>query len=782
MPLNSKLLTATAIDPVCGMTVDPATALSATKDGQVSHFCSEHCRQAFRTGEAIEEPASCCGGLHQIQMVRPTSSLNSNAAYYCPMCPGVESDRPGICPQCGMALVPKPGSLPTDDDDAGLQDMWRRFVVAICLGVPVLVLAMLPMWGFPLDAWMSQSVQLGTQLALCTPVVFWCGWPFFERGWRSLVKRRLNMFTLISIGVAAAFLFSAFVAITYFLVHDRRGSHEHVSVHFEAAAVIVALVLLGQVLELRAHRQTGSAIRELMSLAPIIAHVVREGEEFDIPLEGVRVGERLRVRPGEKIPVDGRLIDGSSVVDESMMTGESIPVEKRSNDSVIGGTINQAGSFLMSAEKVGHDTTLSRIIQLVSEAQRSRAPIQSLADTVAAYFVPFVIGIAAITFLVWIVVAPGQPELALVNSVAVLIIACPCALGLATPMSIVVGVGRGAREGILIKNAEVLERLETIDTIIVDKTGTLTEGKPSLTGFKTTPEVSDDELLRLAAAVEQYSEHPIARAIVDAASSRRLEIGEAIDFKATAGGGVSGRVGGRLVQIGRRGFLEQSKAKGLTEADSQVDDWQQAGRTVMFVAVDGQVAGSLAVSDALKPSTKEAVQQIHSMGQRIVMLTGDSAATASCIAASLGIDEFAAGMLPQDKQERIQQLKRSGGHAAMAGDGVNDAPALAAADVGIAMGTGSDVAIESAGVTLVKGDLRGIVKAIQLGRRTMQNIRQNLFFAFVYNAMGIPLAAGVLYPISEHLLLNPMIAAAAMSFSCVSIVANALRLKKIRLD
>jgi Cu+-exporting ATPase len=591
------------------------------------------------------------------------------------------------------------------------------------------------------------------------------------------------MFTLIAIGTGAAYFYSLVAVLLPDLFPESFRHHGQVEVYFEAAAVIVTLVLLGQVLELGARRRTGTAIRELLSLAPPTARIVREGEEREVPLEDVHRGDILRVRPGEKIPVDGKLTEGKSTVEESMITGEPMPVEKQKGDPVIAGTVNQTGSFLMVAEKVGQETVLSQIVNMVADAQRSRAPIQKVADLVAAYFVPAVVVIAIFTFLVWAILQPEQPALAwaFVNAVAVLIIACPCALGLATPMSIMVGVGRGAKEGVLIKNAEVLEALAKVDTVVVDKTGTLTEGRPKLTESLPAPSFSDEELLRLAASIEQNSEHPLARAIVTGANERGLSMPTVEEFDSVTGGGVHGRVGGKTVLIGKRSLLAEKNVQDVGLLDARADELQQQGRTVMYVAVDQQFAGLVAVSDPIKPSTPEAVRTLHDLGMRIIMLTGDNEKTARTVAEKLGIDEFQASVRPEDKHQRIKSLRAEGWKVAMAGDGINDAPALAEADVGIAMGTGTDVAIESAGVTLVKGDLRGIVKAVKLSRRTMRNIRQNLFFALIYNALGVPIAAGVLYPISKHLLLNPMLAAAAMSFSSVSVVGNALRLRTMRL-
>jgi Cu+-exporting ATPase len=591
------------------------------------------------------------------------------------------------------------------------------------------------------------------------------------------------MFTLIAIGVGAAYLYSLFALLFPGFLPDDLKAGGHIEVYFEAAAVIVTLVLLGQVLELRARRRTGSAIRELLSLAPPTARIVRDGDENEVSLDEVQSGDILRVRPGEKIPVYGKVTEGKSSVDESMITGESLPVQKQVDDDDIGGTVNQTGSFLMEAEKVGEDTVLSQIVNMVADAQRSRAPIQKIADTVSGYFVPAVVVVAIVTFIVWAVLRPKEPALAwaLVNAVAVLIIACPCALGLATPISIMVGVGRGAKEGVLIKDAEVLETLEKIDTIVVDKTGTLTQGRPKLTECIPVDSGSEDELLRTSASLEQQSEHPLARAIVEGAQDRRLELSAVDDFNSITGGGVRGSVGGTKVLIGNRPLLEENGVSNLSALEDRADRLQRQGRTAMYVAVDGAFAGLIAVSDPIKESTPEAVKALHGLGLRIIMLTGDNEKTARTVAEQLGIDEFEAGVSPEDKHERIKALKVDGRKVAMAGDGINDAPALAAADVGIAMGTGTDIAIESSGVTLVKGDLRGIVKAVTLSRLTMRNIRQNLFFAFIYNALGVPVAAGILYPIFG-LLLNPMIAAAAMSFSSVSVIGNALRLRTIRLS
>ena len=763
-----------ATDPICGMTVDEQTARSAVRDGVTYYFCAEGCRRKFMGDGLVPAPSA----------PQQPAPGRAGAIYTCPMHPEIEQIGPGACPKCGMDLEPKTLTLDAGDDDPELRGMTRRFWIAAALTLPVFLVSMLPMMGVPVDRWLGPTAHSWLQLVLATPVVLWAGWPFFERGFRSLVTGHLNMFTLIAIGTGAAYLYSV-VAVLFPAVIPHQFRHDGgVPVYFEAAAVIITLVLLGQLLELRARHRTGAAIRELLSLAPPVARVVRQGEEREVPLDDVQQGDVLRVRPGEKIPVDGRLTDGGSAVEESMITGEPMPVEKRVGDAVIGGTLNQTGSFLMVADKVGKDTVLARIIGMVADAQRSRAPIQKVADAVAGYFVPAVLAIAVITFLVWAIAAPEQPPLAwaFVNAVAVLIIACPCALGLATPMSIMVGIGRGAREGVLVKNAEVLERLEKVDTVVVDKTGTLTAGRPSLTECIPLPSMTEADLLRYAASVEQQSEHPLARAIVAGAAARNLAVPAVANFDSVTGGGARGSVEGREVLVGKRGWLAEEGVADLAALDARAEALQRQGRTVMHVAVDRRLAGLIAVSDPMKASTPEAVRSLHGLGLRIIMLTGDSEETARTVAAELGIDEFRAGVKPAGKHALVRALQAEGRTVAMAGDGINDAPALAAADVGIAMGTGSDAAIESAGVTLVKGDLRGIVKAIALSRHTMRNIRQNLFFALIYNALGVPIAAGVLYPLSSHLLLNPMIAAAAMSLSSVSVVANALRLRSMKMD
>ena len=695
------------------------------------------------------------------------------------MHPEIIRDGPGACPICGMDLEPMvPGG---DEDNAELVGMTRRFVMAAALSIPLVVIAMGDLFpGQPLAKLASRSVWEWVELLLATPVVLWAGWPFFVRGWRSVVNRNLNMFTLIALGVGVAYLYSVIAVLAPGIFPASfRGPDGQVAVYFEAAAVIVTLILLGQVLELRARHRTGAAIRALLELSPPTARRLNDdGTETDVPLEAVAVGDRLRVRPGEKIPVDGTVLEGSSVVDESMITGEPMPVSKQSGDTVIGATVNATGSFVMTAEHVGADTLLSQIVHMVAEAQRSRAPIQKLADRVAGYFVPAVIVIAVLTFIVWAIVGPEPPlAYAVINAVAVLIIACPCALGLATPMSIMVGTGLGATTGVLFKNAEAIEVMRKVDTLVVDKTGTLTVGRPALINVVAAIEYDKPELLRLAASLERASEHPLAAAILEGADADGIELAPVEGFESVTGKGVTGRVDGHTLAFGNRALL---KDLGLDPGafENQINDMSRQGQTVMFLVVDGRFAGMLSVADPIKPTTPEAIKALHQEGLRIVMLTGDSEATAQAVAAELDIDEVIAEVLPAQKNEVVKRLQAQGHIVAMAGDGINDAPALAQADVGIAMGTGTDVAMESSDITLVKGDLTGIVRARRISRATMRNIRQNLFFAFFYNAMGVPVAAGVLYPFFG-LLLSPMIAAAAMSFSSVSVIANALRLRRI---
>jgi Cu+-exporting ATPase len=701
--------------------------------------------------------------------------------YTCPMHPEVRQDHPGHCPKCGMALEPVAFSVEEKNEE--LVAMSRRFRVCAVLALPVFFLAMIadmmPAW---LPNWLSMQAVQWVEFALATPVVLWGGWPFFVRGWQSVRTWNLNMFTLIALGVSVAWVYSV-VALLFPQIFPPLMQMEGglVDVYFEAAAVITTLVLLGQVLELRARSRTNAAIQMLLSLAPNTARIVRkDGEEEDIPLEQVQPGDTLRVRPGEKVPVDGTVVDGESNVDESMVTGEPIPVAKSTGEKLIGATVNGTGSLLMRAEKVGADTLLAQIVRMVADAQRSRAPIQKLADVVAGYFVPAVVGVAAAAFIAWWVWGP-EPRLAhaVVNAVAVLIIACPCALGLATPISIMVGTGRGAMAGVLIKNAEALEIMEKVDTLVVDKTGTLTEGKPKLVAVQAEAGFTDDEILRIAASLERASEHPLAEAIVKGAQEKGIDLVKADNFQSVTGKGVTGKVDGYTVAAGNTKLLE-SLGISVGDLSQQADKQRVEGQTVMLIAINGKAAGLIGVADPLKDSTAEAIRDLHAEGIRIVMLTGDNHTTAKAVADKLGIDEVHAEVLPEQKAELIKQLQADGRIVAMAGDGINDAPALAQAQVGIAMGTGTDVAIESAGITLIKGDLRGIVRARRLSRATMRNIRQNLFFAFIYNTAGVPIAAGVLYPF-VGILLSPMIAAAAMSFSSVSVIGNSLRLRRVEL-
>ena len=760
-------------DPVCGMQVDPVNApASAYYSGQDYYFCSTHCH-----GKFTSDPQHYLQSDDENSGVRPTVGTQ----YTCPMHPEIVQDHPGNCPKCGMALEPRTVSMEEKNDE--LVDMSRRFWVCTVLSIPVFVLAMLadlaPQW---LPSGLSMHTVQWIEFVLATPVVLWGGWPFFVRGWQSVITWNLNMFTLIGLGVAVAWVYSV-VALLLPQIFPRTMQHADgtVAVYFEAAAVITTLVLLGQVLELRARSRTNAAIKLLLGLAPKTARIVRvDGTEEDIALDQVQPGDQLRIRPGEKVPVDGMVIEGRSHVDESMVTGEPIPVEKTQGARLIGATVNGTGSLLMRAEKVGAETLLAQIVNMVAEAQRSRAPIQKLADVVSGYFVPAVVIIAVLTFVTWFVWGP-EPKLAhgIVNAVAVLIIACPCALGLATPISIMVGTGRGATAGVLIKNAEVLEIMEKINTLIVDKTGTLTEGKPKLVSMVVADGFEEDESLRLAASLESNSEHPLAQAIVSGAKEREHTLGKVADFESHTGMGVSGRVDGHDVALGNLALLERMNINAA-DLPGKADALRAEGQTVMFLAIDNQAAGLIGVADPIKDTTPQAIKDLHAEGLTIVMLTGDNRKTAEAVAGKLNIDQIQAEVLPEQKAEVVKQLQAKGRIVAMAGDGINDAPALAQAQAGIAMGTGTDVAMESAGITLVKGDLRGIVRARRLSRATMRNIRQNLFFAFIYNAMGVPIAAGLLYPFFG-LLLSPMIAAAAMSFSSVSVIGNALRLRRVRL-
>ena len=809
------------------MTVEPDSAAgTSTYSDETYYFCSPRCKQKFDNdpqqfldrSKETDSDHGCCHSENHAAIIADSSKQSTSARrYLCPMHPEVRSDKPGDCPKCGMALEPAmpqsrtkatiytcpmhpqieqdhPGNCPicgmalepkdvvagSEEDNHELNDMTRRFWICAALSLPVFLLAM----GHLLPSaphWVGGNMSRWIQFALSTPVVFWGGAPFFARGWRSIRTMNLNMFALIAMGIGVAQIYSMVAMLLPNIFPESFRAQGMIGVYFEAAAVITVLVLLGQMLELKARSRTGSAIRALLDLAPNIAHVVRDGGEQDVPLDQVQTGDRLRVRPGEKVPVDGRVVQGRTSIDESMITGEPMPVEKAEGDRVTGGTVNQTGSVSIQADRVGSETVLSQIVEMVAQAQRSRAPIQGLADKVAGWFVPTVIAIALITFLIWALVGP-EPRFAyaIVNAVAVLIIACPCALGLATPMSIMVGVGRGAQAGVLIKKAEAIELMEKVRTLVVDKTGTLTEGRPAVTTIIAVDSTTEDELLSLAAAVEKNSEHPLARALVKGATDRGIEIPSVADFESITGGGVIGRVGERRVVVGKPKFLQDQGVHEIQTLAKRAADLQAQGNGVIFVAVDGRAAGIIAVADPIKESTPAAIQRLHHLGIKIIMLTGDNERTAQSVAQKLGIDEVEAGVEPQHKIERIRALRAEKKVVAMAGDGINDAPALAAADVGIAMGTGTDVAMESAGITLLKGDLRGIEKAIRLSRAMMSNIRQNLFFAFIYNALGVPIAAGILYPFFG-ILLSPIIAGAAMSLSSVSVIANALRLRSVKL-
>jgi len=762
-------------DPVCGMIVNPEKAAGTVEyEGQTYYFCNPSCVEKFRADPArylASEPSTA-------QAVPPATEPKPDAIalYTCPMDPEVQRNGPGACPKCGMALEPRTVRL-LEEENPELAVMRKRFWISLILTAPVFLMAMSEMLSGPM---LPHTVWY--QFILATPVVIWGGWPFFVRGWASIVNRSLNMFTLIAVGTGMAYVYSVIATlIPERLPHSFRAHNGQPAVYFEAAAVITTLVLLGQVLELRARSQTSNAIRALLGLAPKTARIVEgQGTESDIPLDQVQPGNLLRVRPGEKVPVDGVILEGTSSVDESMVTGEPIPVDKNAGSRVTGGTVNGTGSFVMQAERVGSDTLLAQIVRMVSAAQRSRAPIQRLADKVSSLFVPAVALVSLLTFIIWARIGP-EPRLAyaLLNAVAVLIIACPCALGLATPMSIMVGTGRGAAAGVLIKNAEALEILEKVDTLVVDKTGTLTEGRPRLTAVEAAPGWNESEILRFAASLERGSEHSLACAIIGGASERDVQLSEVKEFVSLTGRGVSGKVEGRSVAVGNSSLLAQLGVD-VSRLPDIAEKLRSEGQTVTFVVIDSRLAGLLGVSDPIKESTADAIGTLHREGIRIVMVTGDNRTTAGIVARKLGIDEVRAEVLPDKKGEIVKQLQGEGRVVAMAGDGINDAPALAQAHVGIAMGTGTDVAIQSAGITLVKGDLRGIARARRLSRATMRNIRQNLFFAFVYNSIGVPVAAGVLYPI-VGLLLSPMIASAAMTFSSVSVISNALRLRKLEL-
>jgi P-type Cu+ transporter len=794
------------IDPVCGMAVDPADAAGTVDyQGRRYYFCHRSCAERFKANPAafLEDrreaaqappgasyicpmdpevrestPGACprCGMALEPDLSAPTARVE----YTCPMHPEIVRDGPGSCPICGMALEPRVVDL-HDAPNPELVSMSRRFRIGALLAAPVFLLAMGDMvLGPGFDGGIDVRIANWIGLALTMPVVWWAGWPFFERAWASVVNRSPNMFTLIGLGVGAAFIYSAAATIAPGLFPEGFRMQGVVETYFDTAAVITVLVLLGQVLELRARSRTSTAIKSLLGLAPKTARRIRDGHEEDVPLPLVRVGDQLRVRPGEKVPVDGIVIEGHSAVDESMVTGEPLPVDKGTGARVTGGTVNGTGAFVMRAERVGADTLLAQIVRMVGEAQRSRAPIQRLADRIAAWFVPAVVGVAVVAFIAWALLGP-EPRLAhaLVSAVAVLIIACPCALGLATPMAIMVGTGRGATAGVLIKNAEALERMEDVDTLVIDKTGTLTEGRPRLVGVQTAPGFTEADVVRLAASLEQASEHPLAAAVVNGARERDIDIVAPAAFQSVTGKGVVGTVNGAAVVLGNDALMRDHGVDRGPLAEA-ADARRREGQTVMFIAVDRRAAGAITVADPIKASTPEAIEALHAEKLRIIMLTGDNRATAEAVARRLRIDEVRAEVLPAQKREIVQELQQQGRRVAMAGDGINDAPALAEATVGIAMGTGTDVAMESAGVTLIKGDLRGLVRVRRLSRATMRNVRQNLFLAFVYNALGVPVAAGALYSVMG-LLISPIWASAAMTLSSVSVIANALRLRKVDL-
>ncbi len=798
------------IDPVCGMTVDPASAAgSHLHDGQTYFFCNPSCLERFKAEPekflvGAKVPAAPAAGSNEVEYICPMdpeihqlgpgscpkcgmalepamyTPPPTRTEYTCPMHPEIVRSEPGACPICGMALEPR--EMTGEEVNHELIDMTRRFWASLAFTAPLLALMVsefLP--SMPLQNLLGSTVVSWIQFSMSAPVVVWAGWPFFERGWMSIRNRSLNMFTLIAIGTGAAFGYSVIALLFPSAIPESFYSHGVVPVYFEPAAVIITLVLLGQVLELRARSQTSSAIKGLLGMAPKTARILREGgKEEDVSLDKVAIGDRLRVRPGEKVPVDGIVLEGKSAVDESMITGEPMPVEKETGGKVTGGTVNGTGGFVMSAERVGSDTMLSQIVRMVSEAQRTRAPIQRLADQVSSWFVPVVLLIAVATFLGWGFFGP-EPRMAhgLINAVAVLIIACPCALGLATPMSIMVGTGRGAQAGVLIRKAEALEALEKVDRLVVDKTGTLTEGKPKLVSVIPAPNQDEKELLHFAASLERGSEHPLAQAILRGAEEKGIKPSNVEGFQSITGKGISGTLDGKQILIGNAALLDSS---GIDHADLDIcaDDLRKEGQTVMLVAINDKAAGLLCVADPIKATASEALAALRKAGVHVAMLTGDSRATAEAVARQLGIDEVHAEVLPDQKASIVKELQAAGHKVAMAGDGVNDAPGLAQADVGIAMGTGTDIAMESAGVTLLKGDLRGIVRARHLSEATMKNIRQNLFFAFIYNSLGVPVAAGILYP-WFGILLSPMIASAAMTFSSVSVIANALRLRRIEL-
>ncbi|MCB9772651.1 MAG: heavy metal translocating P-type ATPase [Candidatus Omnitrophica bacterium] len=757
-----------AIDPICGMTVKEDTSFKVRKNGQEHYFCSSHCKEKFLSAAQVTENIK--------------QSSSAKLTYTCPMHPEIRQDHPGDCPKCGMHLEPFNLTGEENEDQQETRSLSRKFWIGLTLAVPLVLLVVGEMiLALRIESVIPRRLIPFIQFVLATPIVLWTGWMFFVKGWQSVVNKSLNMFTLIALGVGAAYGYSAIVTFFPHIFPEPLKRMGKIDLYFEAAAVITVLIILGQLLEAKARSQTGQAIKALLGLAAKNAHLVSNGEEKEVPIDSIQKGDILRVRPGEKIPLDGVIIEGKSSVDESMISGEPMPVEKNTGDRVIGATVNQTGTFMMRTEKVGAETLLSQIVHMVAEAQRSRAPIQKLADTISGYFVPIVVLISVLTFIVWANWGP-DPKLAyaIVNAIAVLIIACPCALGLATPMSIMVGVGRGAQAGILIKNAEAIEKSEKITHVLTDKTGTLTEGKPKVTACIPDKGWNEQFLLSVAASIEQSSEHPLARAIIDYAKEKNVKIEFVQDFESVTGGGIKGNLRGQIIILGKQKFIEDQKIHLPDNLRKESVQLQEKAQTVVWVAVDQKIVGIIGISDPIKKTAPQAIQALHKMGIKVIMLTGDNHKTAEAIAKELGIDDVRAELEPKTKQEIVKQFKSDGAVVMMAGDGINDAPALAQAEVGVAMGTGTDVAIESAGITLVKGDLNGIVKALSLSRGVMKNIRQNLFFAFIYNILGVPIAAGVLYPFFG-ILLSPIIAGAAMAFSSVNVVGNSLRLKGIEL-
>lgn len=760
-----------AKDPVCGMEVNEQKARKVEKDGEIYYFCSQKCQDKF-----VNNQGGSFRPKQDIKHEKPDKQK-----YICPMHPEVEQDHPGDCPKCGMALEPKNGEMAHDGEQQEIKKLSRKFWTGLVLGLPIVILALEEMIPTLKLEFISHQASGWIQLILATPVIFWCGGFFYTRAWKSLVNRSLNMFTLIAMGVGAAYFYSAAAVLFPRIFPEALKMEGKLGLYFEAGVVITVLVILGQYLEARARAQTGQAIKALLGLAAKKAHKVTDSGEEEVDVDQIQKGDLLRVRPGEKVPLDGIITEGKSVIDESMISGEPVAVEKKEGDKVIGATVNQTGSFVMKTEKVGSETLLSQIVHMVSEAQRTRAPIQSMVDKVAGIFVPVVIVIAVLTFIIWSIWGPPPALIyALINAIAVLIIACPCALGLATPMSIMVGVGKGARSGILIKNAEAIEKAEKITHVLTDKTGTLTEGKPGVTTVVPAEGIEEKEILSVAGSLEQSSEHPLARAVLDYAKEKKVYLKNVSNFDSVTGKGVKGVLENKEVYLGKQKFIAERVDDIPQVLQEKAASMQEKAQTVVWVARDKKVLGILAISDPVKKTTLQAIKELHDLGLKVVMLTGDNKKTAQAIARELNIDDVRAELEPRDKQEIVKEFIRKGARVMMAGDGINDAPALAQAQVGVAMGTGTDVAIESAGITLVKGDLNGIVKALKLSRAVMSNIRQNLFFAFIYNALGIPIAAGVLYPFIG-LLLNPMIAGAAMSFSSVSVIGNSLRLRNIKL-